>query len=130
MYCIPDDEYASFWNGTIEETGINEIGNFTNQTDIQALYSQAPILDKQWKELGERCLSGPNATTLGYIGTAATVRDLVRLADAIVGENSTINYWGLSYGTLVGAWFINSRSPLGIIQYRGARAETVLCSVP
>ncbi|KAM5533232.1 hypothetical protein V8D89_013097 [Ganoderma adspersum] len=107
VYCIADDEYASFWNGTVEATGINEIGNFTNQTDIQALYSQAPILDKKWKELGDRCLSGPNATTLGYIGTAATVRDLVGLADAIVGKNSTINYWGLSYGTLVGAWFIN-----------------------
>ncbi|TBU61574.1 alpha/beta-hydrolase [Dichomitus squalens] len=107
VYCIPDDEYASFWNGTIESTGIHQIGNFTNQTDIQALYSQAPVLDQKWKELGDRCLSGPNATTLGYIGTAATVRDLVGLADAIVGPNSPINYWGLSYGTLVGAWFIN-----------------------
>ena len=56
-------------------------------------------------------MQGPNATTLQYVGTAATVRDLVRLADAIVGKNSTINYWGLSYGTLVGAWFINSRFP-------------------
>ncbi|KAI1785748.1 alpha/beta-hydrolase [Ganoderma leucocontextum] len=107
VYCIADDEFASFWNGTIEATGINQIANFTNQTDIQALYSQAPILDKKWKELGDLCLSGPNATTLGYIGTAATVRDLVGLADAVVGQNSTINYWGLSYGTLVGAWFIN-----------------------
>lgn len=107
VYCIADNEYTSFWNGTAEATGINQIGDFTNQTDIQALYSQAPILDKKWKELGDRCLSGPNATTLGYIGTAATARDLVGLADAIVGQNSTINYWGLSYGTLVGAWFIN-----------------------
>ena len=48
------------------------------------------------------------------------MRDLVGLADAIVGENSTIDYWGLSYGTLVGAWFINSRSPpLGAIPVRG-----------
>ena len=125
MYCIPDDEYASFWNGTIESTGINEIGDFTNQTDIQALYSQAPVLDKKWKELGDRCLSGPNATTLGYIGTAATVRDLVGLADAIVGQNSTINYWGLSYGTLVGAWFINSGSLVSSL-LRGARANLTL----
>ncbi|KAM5533229.1 hypothetical protein V8D89_013094 [Ganoderma adspersum] len=79
----------------------------TIPTDIQALCSQDPILDKKRKELGERCLSGPNATTLGYISNAATVRDLVGLADAIVGKNSTINYWGLSYGTLVGAWFVN-----------------------
>ena len=49
--------------------------------------------------------------------------DLVRLADAVVGEDSAIDYWGLSYGTLVGAWFINSAylltSPLGTRQPAG-----------
>ena len=33
------------------------------------------------------------------------MRDLVGLADAIVGPGSEINYWGLSYGTYLGMVF-------------------------
>ncbi|KAI0665895.1 alpha/beta-hydrolase [Trametes maxima] len=107
VFCLSDEESISFWNGSIEVTGINWLGNFTNQTDLSNFYSQAPVIDTQYRAAGERCLQGPNGTTLQYIGTAATVRDLVALADAIQGPNTPINYWGLSYGTLVGAWFLN-----------------------
>ncbi len=75
---------------------------------MAAFQAQASILDAQYKAFGEKCLQGPNATTLQYIGTAATVRDMVGLADVIQGPNTPIFYWGLSYGTLVGAWFANS----------------------
>ncbi|RDX41793.1 alpha/beta-hydrolase [Lentinus brumalis] len=107
VYCLSDDEFQTFWNGTIEVTGINWLGNFTNQTDLSNLFAQAPTIDAKYREFGEKCLQGPNATTLQYIGTAATVRDLVGLADAIEGPDSPIFYWGLSYGTVVGAWFAN-----------------------
>ena len=110
MYCLSDDEFSTFWNDTIEVTGINWLGNFTNQTDLANLYAQAPIIDAQYREFGQKCLQGPNATTLQYIGTAATVRDMVGLADAIQGPGSSIFYWGLSYGTVVGVWFANSKS--------------------
>ncbi|RPD53038.1 alpha/beta-hydrolase [Lentinus tigrinus ALCF2SS1-6] len=107
VFCLSDGEFFSFWNGTIEATGINWLGNFTNQTDLDNLNAQAPIIDAKYKEFAEKCLQGPNGTTLQYIGTAATVRDLVGLADAIEGPNSPIFYWGLSYGTIIGAWFVN-----------------------
>ncbi|KAI0779308.1 alpha/beta-hydrolase [Fomes fomentarius] len=107
VYCLSDEEFDSFWNNSIEVTGPNWLGNFTNQTDLAAFQAQASILDAQYKAFGEKCLQGPNATTLQYIGTAATVRDMVGLADAIQGPNTPIFYWGLSYGTVVGAWFAN-----------------------
>ncbi|KAI0744279.1 alpha/beta-hydrolase [Daedaleopsis nitida] len=107
VFCLSDEEYNEFWGDTVEATGINWLGDFTNQTDLQALYDQASVLDAKYKNFGEKCLQGPNATTLQYVGTAATVRDLVGLADAIQGPDTPIFYWGLSYGTLVGAWFMN-----------------------
>ncbi|KAI0355780.1 alpha/beta-hydrolase [Trametes cingulata] len=107
VFCLSDEEYDSFWNGSIEVTGVNWLGNFTNQTDLDNFYAQAPVIDAQYRAFGERCLQGPNATTLKCVGTTATVRDMVALADAIQGPESPIKYWGLSYGTVVGAWFIN-----------------------
>ncbi|KAJ3014441.1 hypothetical protein NUW54_g1306 [Trametes sanguinea] len=107
VFCLSDDESTTFWNGSIETTGINWLGNFTIQTDLDNFYSQAPIMDAQYRAFGEKCSQGPNGTNLMYIGTAATVRDLVTLADALQGPGTPIKYWGLSYGTIVGAWFMN-----------------------
>ncbi|KAI0330979.1 alpha/beta-hydrolase [Cubamyces sp. BRFM 1775] len=106
VFCLADEEYDSFWNGSIEITGGHWLGNFTNQTDLDNFYAQAPIIDAQYRAFGERCLQGPNSTTLQYIGTTATVRDMVALADALQGPDTLIHYWGFSYGTLVGAYFI------------------------
>ena len=34
--------------------------------------------------------------------------NMVALADALDGEGALVNYVGVSYGTLLGAWFVNS----------------------
>ncbi|OSC97433.1 alpha/beta-hydrolase [Trametes coccinea BRFM310] len=107
VFCLSDEESATFWNGSIEVTGINWLGNFTNQTDLNNFYNQGPIIDRQYRALAEKCLQTSNGTNLRYIGTASTVRDLVSLADALQGPGTPITYWGLSYGTLVGAWFMD-----------------------
>ncbi|KAI0331373.1 alpha/beta-hydrolase [Cubamyces sp. BRFM 1775] len=101
------EKYNAFWNGTIELTGIEMTGNFTNPEDIKALLSQAPTMQKKYEELGKRCLEQPSGKYLKYVGTAATVRDMVAMADALDGPNAPINYAGISYGTILGAWFIN-----------------------
>ncbi|RPD70219.1 hypothetical protein L226DRAFT_616293 [Lentinus tigrinus ALCF2SS1-7] len=101
------EEYEAFFNGTIELTGIEETGNFANASDVQALFNQAPIMQAKYEELGRRCLNSPNGKYLRYIGTAATVRDMVSIADALDGPGTPINYLGISYGTLIGSWFIN-----------------------
>ena len=111
VYCLSDEEFDTFWNGTIEATGINYLGDFTNKTDLAALAAQAPVMDIKYRQFAEKCLQGPNGTTLQYVGTTATARDLVTLADVIVGPESEINYWGLSYGTYVGMIFANSTCP-------------------
>ena len=67
---------------------------------------------------------------LTYIGTVATLRDLLSLSDALVGPGKVVNYWGVkvrldperllfaafmidmrrnSYGTVIGNYLINSK---------------------
>ncbi|RDX55206.1 alpha/beta-hydrolase [Lentinus brumalis] len=100
-------EHAAFFNGTIELTGIEETGNFTDPADVNALLAQAPIMQKKYEELGQKCLSSPSGKYLKYIGTAATVRDIVSMANAIDGPDAPINYYGISGGTIIGSYFVN-----------------------
>ncbi|KAI9058621.1 hypothetical protein FKP32DRAFT_1680355 [Trametes sanguinea] len=108
IYCFDSvEEYDTFWNGTIELTGIEMTRNFTDPADIQALLSQAPIMQQKYEELGQRCMQHPSGKYLKYIGTTAGVRDMVALADALDGPEAPINYIGISSRTLLGSWFVN-----------------------
>ena len=55
------------------------------------------------------CQNGPSGKYLKYVGTSSTVRDLVSLGDAILGQGQPINYWGFNYGSVIGFNFINSK---------------------
>ena len=109
VYCFDSvDEYNAFFNGTIEFSGIEMTGNFTDQSDIDALLAQADTMQKKYVELGKKCQEHSDGKYLKYIGTAATVRDLVALVDALDGPEAPINYLGYSYGTILGSWLVNS----------------------
>ncbi|KAI0807370.1 TAP-like protein-domain-containing protein [Fomes fomentarius] len=108
VYCFDSiEQYNQLFNGTIEFTGIEETGNFTDPADIKALLSQAPTMQKKYRQVEQLCLSAPSGKFLQYLGTAAAVRDMVAMADALDGPDAPINYIGISYGTLIGAWFVN-----------------------
>ena len=89
---------------------INETisGKFNDQ-DHDALYSRVDETEQKFKTFTANCQSGPAGGYLKYIGTSSTVRDLVSLGDAIVGADQPIDYWGVSYGTVVGFNFLNSK---------------------
>ncbi|KAI0651000.1 hypothetical protein C8Q79DRAFT_1814 [Trametes meyenii] len=60
VFCFDSTEdYNTFWNGTIELSGIEMTGNFSEPTDIDALFFQAPTMQAKYDELAERCLSHP-----------------------------------------------------------------------
>ncbi|OSD00758.1 hypothetical protein PYCCODRAFT_1469191 [Trametes coccinea BRFM310] len=104
IHCFDSvEEYHTFWEGTIELDGIEMTGNFTDPADIRALLSQAPIMQKRYEELGHRCMQHPTGKYLKYLGSAAAVRDMVALADALDGPDAPINYIGISSGTLLGS---------------------------
>ncbi|KAM5537020.1 hypothetical protein V8D89_009349, partial [Ganoderma adspersum] len=108
VYCFGSvDEYDAFFNGTIEFSGIEMTGNFTDQSDIDALLAQADTMQQKYVEVGRRCREHSDGKYLRYVGTAATARDLVALADALDGPGAPVNYVGYSYGTILGAWLVN-----------------------
>ena len=92
--------------GYINET----ISGRFNSRDLDELYSQADPTEQKFKVFTERCQSGPVGPYLKYIGVTSTARDLVSLGDAILGKGEPINYWGVSYGTVIGFNFVNSES--------------------
>ncbi len=85
-------------------------------------------MQQKYKEVGKICLNGPSGKYLKYVGAAATVRDLVALADALDKPGEPINYVGISYGTLLGSWFVNSTSFLPLYSMLSLRV-TVQCSL-
>jgi len=93
---------ASFINETIS-------GRF-NERDLEELYSQVDFTEQKFKNFTARCQDGPVGPYLQYLGTSSTVRDLVSLGDALVGKGEPIDYWGFSYGTVIGFYLINSTS--------------------
>ncbi|KAH9939004.1 alpha/beta-hydrolase [Epithele typhae] len=108
VFCFDSfDEWSAFFNGTLEVTGINYSGNLTDPGEVAGLMAQARTMQDKYVELGGRCATADIDGTYKYVGTAANARDLAALAEAIDGPGAAVNYWGMSYGTLMGAWLVN-----------------------
>ena len=57
------------------------------------------------------CLSpefNPESHLFKYMGTVASVRDLIALSDHLQGPGSPVNFWGISHGSIIGSYLINS----------------------
>ena len=103
------DEYAQFWNGTLVYPQIDIKTGFSDPADLAYFNSQVPVMDAKWKAFGELCMKFETGQYLPYVGTTATVRDLVAIAEYFDGQGCDINYYGLSYGTTIGNYLINSK---------------------
>ncbi|KAG8727613.1 hypothetical protein FRC11_012814, partial [Ceratobasidium sp. 423] len=103
-------EEKAFWNGSIRGTNLELRTDFTNTTARNEFYSHIDEVDGMLIKFGKQC-NTQSRDMLKYIGTPATVRDMVALHDYLEGTK-LINYWGISYGTLLGSFFC-SPSELG-----------------
>ncbi|KAG8707349.1 hypothetical protein FRC09_001880 [Ceratobasidium sp. 395] len=99
-------EENDFWKGTIPHAGLEARGNFTDAHDLKIFYAQVESVDERLQALGAKCLEY-SKDTFPYIGTTATVKDMVALHDALEGSDKPVNFWGLSYGTAIGIYFAN-----------------------
>ena len=110
-----EDEFANFWNGTLVYPKIDIKTGFVDPLDVEYFNSQVSVMDERWKAFGEVCLKHETGRYLPYIGTTATVRDLVAIAEYFDGEGCDINYYGVSYGTTIGNYLINSELSIPLL---------------
>lgn len=103
------EEEVAFWQGTpLAGINVTVASNFTHKDEVKGFYATLKYTEKKMSMYTKRCEWGPGGPYLQYIGTSSTVRDLVALGDKIVGPGEAIDYWGFSYGSLLGFHFINS----------------------
>jgi hypothetical protein len=101
------EEDAFFQDTIVQSINYTIAGKFDKQ-DQDELFSRTDEDSNLLLEFGKKCQQGPVGKYLQYVGTSSTIRDLVALGDCIVGEGKPIDYWGFSYGTVIGANFLNS----------------------
>ncbi|KAG8956955.1 hypothetical protein FRC03_010663 [Tulasnella sp. 419] len=85
---------------------LNAQSSGPTQADVDAFHANATNVETYFKSFVQKCVD-KNGDNLKYVGTVATVRDLVALADAIEGPGRPIRYWGLSYGTIIGSYLLD-----------------------
>ncbi|KAL1745844.1 Alpha/Beta hydrolase protein [Schizophyllum fasciatum] len=102
-----EDEYTAFYNDSLLlEFNVNPRHALLDSKDAEKFYSRMNETDGIYKKYGELCTQRAG-DVLPYVGTAATVRDMVAIADVLEPDTKEINYYGASYGTIIGAMFVN-----------------------
>ena len=103
-------EEDAFFNNTIVQSINYTIAGRFDKQDQDELLSHTEESSRVLLDFGQRCRNGPVGKLLQFVGTSSTVRDLASLGDSIVGKDKPIDYWGFSYGTVIGINFLNSES--------------------
>ncbi|KAL1692195.1 Alpha/Beta hydrolase protein [Schizophyllum commune] len=105
--CFSDDEWTALFSGTLETQGLDIKGNLTDGVQVEQFYSHVDEMEAKYRTLGQKCAASESSATLPYLGTAAAARDMVALADYLDPDIQEINYWGFSYGSMLGFVFVN-----------------------
>jgi pimeloyl-ACP methyl ester carboxylesterase len=82
-----------------------EIGDITSPVDTQFLKNQYRMLTARHEALTRLC-EKETGDALRFMSTPYVVRDLDYLARKLDGDKP-INFWGYSYGTIVGNYLVN-----------------------
>jgi len=107
VLCFPTKlAYQLFKAGTVLDHGFNIPSDpFSVEGRFRLLEQHRELLALQQAEY-ERC-----AETMGdelrYMGTSTVVRDIEEMSRIFEGEDAPINFFGGSYGTVLGAYLVN-----------------------
>ncbi|KZP14819.1 hypothetical protein FIBSPDRAFT_796394 [Athelia psychrophila] len=104
--CFDSQESADdFWAGSLWYKGVETNSSLRSSFDQHQFYSHVDAEDTRLRALWKRC-EERSGNFLPFVGTAANARDVARMSDAIDGSGSEINYWGFSYGSVLGQYII------------------------
>ncbi|KAH8923445.1 hypothetical protein BT69DRAFT_159775 [Atractiella rhizophila] len=75
-------------------------------TSKEELLQQLITTDGVWKTAMELCKERMGEE-LRYMGTSTVVRDMDFITKALEGDDALINFWGGSYGSILGQYLVN-----------------------
>ncbi|CAE6402052.1 unnamed protein product [Rhizoctonia solani] len=90
---------------TYQDVGF-EARNLSDPVDRAVYAQQVRKADAENAVIAQLCLNR-TGEALRHVGTATVVRDLELLSRVIEGPEKLVNFWGFSYGTVVGSYFVN-----------------------
>jgi len=91
-----EEEYLTYFNKTAQGATFDYSGNFSDSTEIENYYSLADATEDAYSELKEICDATASGPYFQYVGTVATVRDIVAMTEFFEGVGADVNYWGFS----------------------------------
>ncbi|EIW53437.1 uncharacterized protein TRAVEDRAFT_74763 [Trametes versicolor FP-101664 SS1] len=105
--CFSSPEaHAAFVSNTVLDRGYDVGPNLTDPLNRYHLIEQQRDADALWKAQFEIC-----AQTMGdqlkYMGTSTVARDIDYITTLLEGQDALINFYGLSYGTVIGQYLVN-----------------------
>lgn len=109
VQCFRDAEaFEIFKANTVIEQGftVPSITNLSSPTVRDSLIQQYREFLALHKAQAELCRKRMGQE-LRYMSTTTVVRDLDFMAQKFDGEDAPINYWGRSYGTVIGSYLVN-----------------------
>ncbi|KAE9404515.1 hypothetical protein BT96DRAFT_916850 [Gymnopus androsaceus JB14] len=101
-------EYDAFFANTVIEQGIT-VSSIANLSDPQIYeelvpqYQQFLALKKGQAELCRQNMGDE----LSFMSTTTVVRDMDYISKVLETADTKINYWGESYGSIIGAYLVN-----------------------
>ncbi|KAH9884113.1 TAP-like protein-domain-containing protein [Cubamyces lactineus] len=105
--CFPTPEaHAAFIANTVLERGYDVGPNLTDPANRYHLIQLQRDANALWKTQFEICAE-TMGDTLRYMGTSTVARDVDFITSLLEGENALINYYGTSYGTVIGQYLVN-----------------------
>ncbi|KAG7087280.1 hypothetical protein E1B28_013258 [Marasmius oreades] len=107
--CFKSTEaFRRFFANTVVERGvtISSVSNLAAPTLRSLLVDQYNEFVRLKKEQGDICRMNMG-DELRYMGSAMVARDIEFMSRVLEGNEAKINYWGESYGTVIGSNLIN-----------------------
>ncbi|KAK7052459.1 hypothetical protein R3P38DRAFT_2860456 [Favolaschia claudopus] len=100
-------KYEMFKTNTVFET------TFSVPKDPFSAAGRAVLIEQQKEALaleeaqGALCAETLGAKALGFMSTTTTIYDMEEISKVMEGEDAPLNFYGGSYGTIVGAYLAN-----------------------
>lgn len=109
--CFPSTlDYELFKSGTILERGFDIPGDpFEEEGRLHLLDQHRQLLAMQQAEF-QKCEEAMG-DQLRFMSTSTVVRDIEEMSRVLEGPDTPINFFGGSYGTILGAYLVNMLPP-------------------